>query len=106
MSYSHIGVVGAGAWGSALANIHPGPDDNHVDYKNEERAPLLFISGESDHLMPPSIQASNAKHYNDAVLTEVKVFEGPHLLPAWPGWEEVADYALDWALEKAVTPVA
>ena len=29
------------------------------------------------------------------------LFEGPHLLPAWPGWEEVADYALDWALEHA-----
>jgi len=101
----HIPASGAIFWGSALANIHPGPDDNHVDYGNEQRAPLLFISGESDHLMPPSLQASNAKHYNDAVLTEVKVFPAPHLLPAWPGWEEVADYALDWALENAVTPV-
>ena len=32
---------------------------------------------------------------------EVKEFAGPHLLPAAPGWEEVADYALDWALEHA-----
>ncbi len=39
-------------WGSALANIHPGPDDTHVDYKNPNRAPLLFISGGEDHLMP------------------------------------------------------
>jgi hypothetical protein len=103
---SFIPASGQVFWGSALANIHPGPDDTHVDYGNERRAPLLFISGSTDHLMPPAIQASNAKHYNDAVLTEVKVFEGPHLLPAWPGWEEVADYAVDWALEKAVTPVA
>ena len=52
--------------------------------------------------MPPSIQQSNAKHYkSDQTLTEVKEFEGPHLLPAWPGWEEVADYALDWAVEHA-----
>jgi hypothetical protein len=28
----------------------------------------------------------------------LKEFEGPHLLPASPGWEQVADYALDWAL--------
>ena len=50
-------------WGSALANIHPGHDDTHVNYKNPDRAPLLFISGEQDHLMPPKIQQSNAKHY-------------------------------------------
>ena len=34
-------------------------------------------------------------------ITEVKEFEGPHLLPAWPGWEQAADYALDWALRHA-----
>ena len=50
-------------WGSALANIHPGHDDNWVDYHNADRAPLLFISGSEDHLMPPKIQQSNAKHY-------------------------------------------
>jgi integrase len=31
------------------------------------------------------------------VITEVKEFEGPHLLPAWPGWEKVAGYALERA---------
>ncbi|HEX5878509.1 MAG TPA: alpha/beta hydrolase, partial [Actinomycetota bacterium] len=61
----------------------------------------LFISGSADHLMPPSIQRSNAKHYNDNVITEVKEFDGPHLLPAAPGWETVADYALDWAEKHA-----
>ena len=59
----HIPASGAIFWGSALANIHPGKDDNWVDYKNDERAPLLFISGSDDHLMPPTIQQSNAKHY-------------------------------------------
>ena len=93
------------SWGSALANIHPGKDDTWVDYDNEGRAPLLFISGSVDHLMPPSIQRSNAKHWNDKVVTEVKEFEGPHLLPAWPGWEQVADYALDWAERHAGQPI-
>ena len=51
--------------------------------------------------MPPSIQRSNAKHYKSATVTEIKEFEGPHLLPAAPGWEQVADYALDWAVEHA-----
>ena len=56
--------------------------------------------------MPPSIQQSNAKHYNSAVVTEVKEYEGPHLLPSWPGWEQVADDALDWAVEHAVQRTA
>jgi pimeloyl-ACP methyl ester carboxylesterase len=98
----HVPASGEVFWGSALANIHPGKDETWVNYANEERAPLLFISGSADHLMPPSIQRSNAKHWNDEVITEVKMFEGPHLLPAAPGWEQVADYALDWALEHAV----
>jgi pimeloyl-ACP methyl ester carboxylesterase len=100
----HIPASGEIFWGSALANIHPGRDDTWVNYDNDERAPLLFISGSADHLMPPSIQRSNAKHWNDNVITEVKQFEGPHLLPASPGWEKVADYALDWALEHAALP--
>jgi hypothetical protein len=54
--------------------------------------------------MPPSIQASNVKHYkSDKTLTEVKVFEGPHLMPAQDGWEAIADYALEWAVAHART---
>jgi pimeloyl-ACP methyl ester carboxylesterase len=97
----HIPASGEIFWGSALANIHPGKDDTWVDYGNDDRAPLLFISGSNDHLMPPSIQQSNAKHYKSDTVTEVEEFEGPHLLPSWPGWEQVADDALDWALKNA-----
>jgi len=97
----HVPASGSIFWGSALANIHPGRDDTWVDYKNDDRAPLLFISGSEDHLMPPKIQRSNAKHYKSDTITEVKEFDGPHLLPAYKGWEEVADYALEWARSHA-----
>jgi pimeloyl-ACP methyl ester carboxylesterase len=98
----HIPASGHIFWGSALANIHPGKDDTWVDYHNANRAPLLFIAGDKDNLMPPKIQRSNAKHYKgEGTITEVKEFAGPHLLPAAPGWEEVADYALAWAVEHA-----
>jgi pimeloyl-ACP methyl ester carboxylesterase len=98
----HIPASGSIFWGSALANIHPGHDDNWVNYENDARAPLLFIAGSEDHLMPPSIQRSNAKHYKaEGTLTEVVEHPGPHLLPSWPGWEVVADHALDWALAHA-----
>jgi pimeloyl-ACP methyl ester carboxylesterase len=99
----HIPASGPIFWGSALANIHPGPDDTHVNYRNDDRAPLLFISGGEDHLMPPSIQRSNANHYKSDTITEVVVFDGRcHLLLAQDGWEEIADYALQWALENSM----
>ena len=103
----HIPASGRVFWGSALANIHPGKDDTYVNYKNPDRPPLLFISGGEDHLMPPSLQRANAKHYETNSVTDVKVFDGrAHLMPAQAGWEEVADYALSWATEHAVTPAA
>jgi pimeloyl-ACP methyl ester carboxylesterase len=98
----HVPASGSIFWGSALANIHPGKDDTYVDYHNADRAPLLFLSGGEDHLMPPKIQASNAKHYKGDTVTEVKLYEGrSHLMPAEQGWEEIADYALEWALAHA-----
>ncbi len=91
-------------WGSALANLQPGHQDTWVDYHNDDRAPLLFLSGSEDHLMPPSIQRSNAKHYKSDTITEIKEYEGrAHLMPAQEGWEEVADYAISWAAEHART---
>ena len=101
----HIPASGAILWGGVLANIIPGPQDAWVDYHNDARAPLLFISGGEDHIMPPAVQQSNAKHYKSNTITEVKLFEGrAHLLPAQAGWEEVADYALSWA-ERHAAPV-
>ena len=52
--------------------------------------------------MPPSVQRSNAKHYKSSAVTEVKEYEGKaHLLPSQDGWEEIADYALEWAVSHA-----
>jgi pimeloyl-ACP methyl ester carboxylesterase len=104
--YERYAVPASGAifWDSVLANLIPGPQAVYVNYHNDSRAPLLFISGSEDHLMPPSVQRSNADHYKSNTVTEVKVFEGfGHLLPAQRGWEEIADYALSWAVEHART---
>lgn len=97
-----IPASGSIFWESALATLQPGHQGTYVDYKNDERAPLLFISGSEDHLMPPSVQASNAKHYKSDTVTEVKVYDGrDHAIIAEQGWEEVADFALEWALAKS-----
>ena len=98
----HIPASGGILWDSVLANLIPGPQDVAVDHHNDARAPLLFISGSEDHLMPPAVQRSNAKHYKSKTITEVKEFSGrSHLTRAQNGWEEIADYALAWAVEHA-----
>jgi pimeloyl-ACP methyl ester carboxylesterase len=102
--YERYAVPASGRilWNSVLANLEPGPQDVWVNYKNDARPPLLFISGEHDHLMPPTVQRSNAKHYKSNTITEVVEFPGrAHLMPAQKGWEEVADKALEWALAHA-----
>ena len=88
-------------WDSVLANLQPGHQETWVNYHNDDRAPLLFISGSEDHIMPPSVQRSNAKHYKSDTITEITEFEGPHFMVALDGWEEIADHALDWAVEHA-----
>jgi hypothetical protein len=61
--------------------------------------------GEKDHIMPPSVNTSNASHYkNSPALTEYFEFEGrDHWTCGEPGWETVADYALEWAAKHART---
>ena len=52
--------------------------------------------------MPPSVQRSNVKNYKGDTVTEIREYPGyAHLLPAQEGWEEIADFALEWALAHA-----
>jgi pimeloyl-ACP methyl ester carboxylesterase len=98
-----IAAPGHWVWEYGLfANIKPGHQETWVDYK-ADRAPLLFIGGGKDHIMPASVNKSNAKHYKHSpALTEYFEFEDrDHWTCAAPGWEQVADHAVDWALEHA-----
>ena len=82
----HVPASGRILWDASLANLLPGHQDTWVNYRNDGRAPLLFISGGEDHLMPPSIQRSNAGHYKSDTVTEVREYPGyAHLLPAQQG---------------------
>jgi pimeloyl-ACP methyl ester carboxylesterase len=99
----HIPASGRILFDSVTANFKPGHQDTWVDFKNPQRAPLLFLSGSADHIMPEAVQASNLKHYKGpGTITEQETFEGrPHLMVAGQGWESVADRALEWALAHA-----
>jgi pimeloyl-ACP methyl ester carboxylesterase len=97
----HIPAPASWVWAyGLLANLTPGRQETWVDYHNNARAPLLFIAGGSDHIMPPSVNQSNLKHYKSATITEYKEFPGrSHFTCGEAGWEAVADYALTWAIE-------
>ncbi len=104
----HVPASGRVLFDSVLANYQPGHQAAWVDFANPDRAPLLFLSGSQDHIMPPAVQASNVAHYRGAgTVTEHETYDGrPHLMVAGPGWEEIADRALDWALEHTSTPAS
>ncbi|HYI14120.1 MAG TPA: hypothetical protein VEX37_01940, partial [Thermomicrobiales bacterium] len=62
------------------------------------------ISGGEDHIMPPAVNKSNANHYRKSkAITDYHEFPGrSHFTAGEPGWESVADYALNWAVDHAI----
>ena len=87
---------------AALANFNPHAP-THVDFKNDDRAPLLLIGGGADHTVPAVVDKSTAKHYGkSAAITEYREFpDRSHYTVGEDGWEEIADYALEWAVSHA-----
>ncbi|MDN3445415.1 alpha/beta fold hydrolase, partial [Microbacterium sp. APC 3901] len=77
----------------------------HVDYARADRAPLLVITGEIDHVVPPAIGRAIVKKYRSSgspAVVEYKEYAGrTHRLVSQDGWEEIADYALTWAVAHA-----
>jgi pimeloyl-ACP methyl ester carboxylesterase len=73
--------------------------DGRVDW-TRPRAPLLIVAGEKDHIFQPALNRANYKRYaKSPSITDFKMFPGRthYTVVAGNGWEEVADYALDWA---------
>jgi pimeloyl-ACP methyl ester carboxylesterase len=90
----------------AFANFHRDAPTK-VDFAREGRVPLLFIAFGEDHIIPPKVARHNEEKYDDHVsITEFKEFPGRPHFPGVPGWEEVADYSLSWAIEHASPSVA
>lgn len=82
----------------ALANFNPHAA-TAVDFHNNDRAPLLLISGGKDHVSPASVVEANFKLYrkSTAVTAYHEFPERTHFTLGQDGWEEVADFALKWA---------
>jgi pimeloyl-ACP methyl ester carboxylesterase len=82
---------------AAAANLNPWTEAK-VDTKNPDRGPLLIISGEKDHTVPPAISNAsyNQQKHNEGVTEIVEIPGRGHALVIDNGWHEVADKALEF----------
>jgi alpha-beta hydrolase superfamily lysophospholipase len=87
---------------ASVANFNP-HSAAAVNFHNDDRPPLLLIAGGKDHIVPASTTKANFNLYKKSkAITDYKEFpERSHFTLGQAGWEEVADYALDWAVEHA-----
>lgn len=68
-----------------------------IDFK-KPHAPLLFIAGEKDNIIPADLNRKNFLAYKDKKSQrEFRQFEGrSHFIVGEKNWEEVAEYVLNW----------
>jgi pimeloyl-ACP methyl ester carboxylesterase len=91
----HVAASGVPIFQAAAANLNPF-SETKVDFKAENRGPILIISGENDHTVPHAISyAAYKKHRKNVGVTEFTELAGRgHSLTIDHGWQEVAETAL------------
>jgi non-heme chloroperoxidase len=91
----HVPGPGMPIFQAAMANFNPSTEVK-VDTNNPARGPMLFLSGEKDHTIPPAIvKASFKKQRRNEGVTEIEpVPNRGHALTIDAGWREVAEKAL------------
>lgn len=64
----------------------------------KQHPPLLFITGTDDRITPNSLNYENyARYLKDHSITDYKEFSNRnHLSIALPGWQQQAEYIIDW----------
>jgi pimeloyl-ACP methyl ester carboxylesterase len=72
-----------------------------VDFA-KPHVPLLFLAGSEDRFIPASLNHTNFKKYSHTQsVTDYKEFAGRnHFVLGQPGWQEIADYILNWINKK------
>ena len=90
-----VAAPGEPLFQAAFANINPWTEAK-VDHENVERGPMLVMSGEKDHTVPPAISKATYKRQkkNEGVTEFVEIPGRGHALTIDSGWREVADTAL------------
>lgn len=99
----HVAASGVPIFQAAVSNLNPF-SETKVDFKAEDRGPILLISGGKDHTVPHAItHAAYKKHSRNAhAVTEfAEIPERGHSLTIDSGWAEVARTALDFIRKHA-----
>jgi non-heme chloroperoxidase len=104
--YERYAVPGPGRplFQAGLANFNP-KAATKINFHNDDRAPLLILGGGKDHTVPAATTRANYKlQQKSSAVTEYKEYpERSHWTAGEPGWEAVADHALEWAVAQAAT---
>jgi pimeloyl-ACP methyl ester carboxylesterase len=107
-AYERYYVPGPGRvlFQAGFANFNPHAVTK-VDFHKDDRAPLLVIGNDQDHTVPASVSKEAAKRLgkSKAVVDYKEFARRGHFSAGAPGWEAVADYALDWANRHVDAPV-
>jgi pimeloyl-ACP methyl ester carboxylesterase len=92
-----VPTAGKVYWDGILTSV------GKIRWDNPDRAPLLLIGGGLDLIADASMtKAIYDKQKRASSPTALKIFEDrSHWTCIDPGWEEVADFALDWAVRHA-----
>jgi alpha-beta hydrolase superfamily lysophospholipase len=102
--YERYAVPGPGRtlFQAGLANFNP-KAATKIDFHNDDRAALLILGGGKDHTVPAATTRANFKLQSKSkAVTEYKEYpERSHWTAGEPGWEGVADHALEWAVAQA-----
>jgi len=98
-----VPAPGAPLFQAATANINPWTEAK-VDNTNPKRGPLLIITSEKDHTVPPSVaKGAYEQEKRNAAVTEFREVPGRgHSLTIDAGWREVAEIALAFVKQHAV----
>jgi len=95
--YKTFAVPGSGVtlFQAATANLNPWTEAK-VDVANPQRGPLLIISGDNDHTVPPAMAhaAYDQQKKNQAVTEFFEMKGRGHSLTIDSRWREVADKAI------------
>jgi pimeloyl-ACP methyl ester carboxylesterase len=87
---------------AGFANFHLHPP-TELDFKRDERAPLLVIGAEKDHTVPASLAKKQYEKYakSDSQTDYIEFKGRPHLMMVAEGWEEIAGAIETW-IESAL----
>jgi pimeloyl-ACP methyl ester carboxylesterase len=99
-----VAAPGRAIFEAAFANVNPRAVTK-VDFHKDDRPPLLVLGNDQDHTIPASVSREAATRLGKSrAVVDYKEFVGRPHFPAAPGWDAVADYALEWANRHTDAP--